>query len=481
MEKNKGLWLLLIYFLLAVYILPMFPQGGSASETTRWATAVSLVENTSFDIAWTQDLVGNNLESIKIAEKTYSVQPPGTAVLAAPVYAITRIFVGAPDASNMRISWFVMRFFVSSLPLLFLAFWLYGRDSDEFSLATLLFASPLFVSSLLFDSGILVGVLLYFAFRLIFDSKRIFLRYCFFAGLLSGFAILCEPFAAITVFVIGFGMLFAERSDQWRNILFFSAGIFPSILLLFLYNNSLFGMPFAFPQFSGGDGRGMVLLGIPTLSGLYHLLISPSRGLFFYAPLLLMSIAAVFTSRERGSLRQRVKIAAIVLSVAGLCGKSTVSSDWFAGASSLIIILPFILDSFFDGEIYEFSNIWQGFLFAVSFVLCTIPAFTFPFAPPESRFPHNGFWSELIFSDNFFVPNIGSNITNVPDYLTIVPCALLLVAAIYFVWRYSRRPNRFFIGAVAGLLIVNLYLFLPISENPQTKARRQNVTELIGK
>lgn len=43
--------ILLIYVFLAVYLLPMFPHGGSANELTRWATAASLVEKDSFEIS----------------------------------------------------------------------------------------------------------------------------------------------------------------------------------------------------------------------------------------------------------------------------------------------------------------------------------------------------------------------------------------------------------------------------------------------
>jgi len=34
--KNKRLAILAIYFFLAIYLLPMFPHGGSANELTRW-------------------------------------------------------------------------------------------------------------------------------------------------------------------------------------------------------------------------------------------------------------------------------------------------------------------------------------------------------------------------------------------------------------------------------------------------------------
>ncbi|MEP6903763.1 MAG: hypothetical protein ABJA66_18715, partial [Actinomycetota bacterium] len=466
MGKNKGLWILAIYFFLAIYLLPMFPHGGSANELTRWATAVSLVEKGSFEISWTEDLIGKNVDTARVGDKTYSNKPPGTAVLAAPFYALTRIFIGAPDASNIRISWFVMRFFLSTLPLLFLAFWLYGRDVDEISLAALLFGTPLFLYSLLFFSHVLVAVLLYFAFRLLYDTERIFLRNCFVAGLLCGLAVTCEFPAAIPILVFGGGLYFADKRNQnrWQNLIFFIAGGLPFALLLLIYNYVIFGSPFAlsyayesFPEWAEVAGQGVFGIGFPTLSNIYLLLFSPSRGLFFFSPILFLPIAAFFTSRERRTLRHRVKIAAIVFSILVLCGHGAAHGGWAFGARYLVFVLPLMLDSFFDGEIYEFSNIWQGFLFTISFLLCTIPALTFPFAPPEFKYPHNNFWGKFLLYENWLTPNLANVFGISSSIWTLLPALILLFAALFILRRYARRPGRFTIGLFAGLIIVGVY------------------------
>ena len=173
MGRDSGAWLIAIYLILSVYLLPMFPHGGSANELTRWATAASLVEKGSFDIAWTEPLIGPNVDTARVDDKTYSNKAPGTAVLSAPVYALTRLFTGPPDASNIRVSWFAMRFFLSTLPLLLLGLWFYSRETDEMSLAVLLFATPLFLYSLVLFSHVFVAVVLYFAFRFSFDQRYI--------------------------------------------------------------------------------------------------------------------------------------------------------------------------------------------------------------------------------------------------------------------------------------------------------------------
>lgn len=485
MEKNKGFRILAIFLFLSVYLLPMFPHGGSANELTRWATAVSIVERTSFDIGWTEELIGPNDETARVGERTFSNKPPGIALLAVPVYALTRAVIGPPDESNIRVSWFVMRFSLSTLPLLFLAVWLYGRDSDEISLAVLLFATPLFAYSLLFFSHVLVGVLIYLAFRLIYDARRIFLRNCFAAGAISGLAVLCEFPAAVAVSVLGAGLAFASNPDRGRSVFFFVIGGAPFAIVLFVYNYALFGSPFSFsygfesnPEWAGVASKGIFGIGLPTIGNVYLLLFSPSRGLFFFAPVLLLCVAALFTSRERKTLRHRVKIAVVAASLVAMFGHGAAHGGWTPGPRYLVFILPLLLDSFFDGEVYDFSNIWQGLLFTVSFVFCTLPVLTFPFAPPEFRYPHNNFWAKLIWEEGWFTPNL-ANVFGLPAGVwTIAPAVLALLAVFYVVWRYARRPARFFAGSVAGVLLVAGYLAMPnLDLSAENRFRRATIAE----
>lgn len=464
----------------------MFPHGGSANELTRWATAASLVEKSSFEISWTEDLIGPNVDTARIGDKTYSNKPPGTAVLAAPFYALTRIFIGSPDASNIRISWFVMRFFLSTLPLLLLGFWLYTRDSDEISLAALLFGTPLFGYSLLFFSHVLVAVLLYFAFRLLYDTERIFLRNCVAAGFLCGFAVTCEFAAIVPVLVFAVGLIFADKRNEnrWQNVFFFALGGAPFAVLLLLYNYAVFGSPFAlsyayesFPEWAEVAGQGVFGIGFPTPYNIYLLLFSPSRGLFFYAPVLLLPLVAFFTSRERKTWRHRVKIAAIVISILVLCGHGAAHGGWAFGARYLVFVLPLMLDSFFDGEIFEFSNVWQGLLFALSFLLCTIPILTFPFAPPEFKYPHNNFWGKFLFEEGWFTPTLANVFGLSSNFGTILPVLISLIAVLFILRRYARRPARFTVGLLVGLILVGIYLALPNLDSDENRFRRATVAE----
>jgi hypothetical protein len=275
----------------------------------------------------------------------------------------------------------------------------------------------------------------------------------------------------------------ANNPGRWRSVFFYVLGGAPFAAVLLLYNWTIFGSPFAFPygsaaftESAGIAGQG--LFGFPTLSNAYLILFSPSRGLFFTAPVLVLCVAAFLTSRDRSTLRHKVRIAAIAVSVVAMCGYGAAHGGWASATRYLVLILPLLLDSFFDGEIYDFSNVWQGLLFTVSFILCTLPVLTFPFAPPEFKYPHANFWMKLMWDEGWFTPNLANAFGLPPVAWTSVPVVLGLIVVFYIVWRYARRPARFFAGAVAGLLLVAGYLALPnLDASAENGFRRAVIAE----
>jgi hypothetical protein len=467
----------------------MFPHGGSANELTRWATAASLVEKGSFEISWTEPLIGPNVDTAKVGDRVYSNKAPGTAILAVPAYAIVRPFIGQPDASNIRISWFAMRFLISTLPLFLLALWLFARETDELSLATLLFATPLFVYSLLFFSHVFVAVVLYLAFRIIYDQRYIMPWHAFVSGLLCGLSVISEFPAVFPVAVFGAGLLFSDRRERFKRLLYFAIGGLPFVILLAWYNYALFGSPLSmsyahesFPEWAGVASQGAFGIGWPTPFNFYLLLFSPSRGLLFTAPILVFSIITFFLSRERNTLRNGVKIFAVIITVIFLSGHGAAHGGWAFGPRYLILLVPLLLDSFFDGETYEMSNLWQGFLFGISIILCVLPALTFPFAPPEFAYPHRDFWMRLLVEEHWFVPNLANVISGSSSVWTMIPVFLAFMLAVYIVFRSMRRQQRFLIGLAAALVAVTIYFFVPFSsDDDEGIFRRATIAERFFK
>lgn len=484
MLGDKRLLIITAYASIAVYLLPMYPHGGSANELTRWATAASLVEKGSFEMSWTEPLIGPNVDTAKVGDKIYSNKAPGTAILSAPVYALTRVFIGAPDASNIRISWFAMRVAISTLPLLLLAIWLCRRGVSEFSLATLLFATPLFLYGLLFFSHVFAAVAVYFAFRLMFDDEFGKPKQLVIAGALGGLAVISEFPAIFAVAVFGIGLLFQQKDERTRRVLAFILGGVPFLIFLLFYNNALFGSPFSmsyahesFPEWAEVAGQGVFGIGVPSLSNAYLLLFSPSRGLFFSSPILLLGVFAMCRNFDRRNVRKVVRLTAIALCVLALCGHGAAHGGWAFGPRYLIFAIPLILDPFFENEIDSIPDILKYGLLPLSIMLCVLPALTFPFAPPEFVFPHNEFWFRFMRDEGWFVPNLANVLGISSSFLLLVPVFVAVAAAIVVVIRSGKHPLNEIAGSTVAVIISAIYLSIPINTYEGGEFRRASIAE----
>lgn len=478
MEENRRKALIVIYFCIAVYVLPMYPHGGSANELTRWATAASIVEHGSFDIAWTEELIGPNVDTARIGSNLYSNKAPGVALLGVPAYAAVRPFIGPPDASNIRISWFAMKVVSATLPLLILAVWLYRKGADELGLAALFFATPLFVYSLLLFSHALAAVLIYAAFRLLFDGERTSQKNYFLAGAFCGLAVVSELPAAIAVVVFAVGVIF--KRDR-AGIAWFAAAGLPFLVVLLAYNAALFGSALSFsyahesfPEWAEVAGKGIFGIGFPTLSNAYLLLLSPSRGLLFFAPILALGLASLVTSPERRSPRHLVRVAAIVASIIVLCGHGAAHGGWAFGPRYIVFVIPLLLDPMLRNEPDRMPAFLKFTLLGASVVLSIVGVLTFPFAPPEFSFPHNAFWGSLLTDERWFVPTIANVIGIAPHFSNVVPVLFGMLVVLFLVVRNVRDMA----GAAAGVMLGVVMIVSPMaSMSPDLELRRATIAE----
>ena len=484
MLRNRRLLIILLYAAAAIYLLPMYPHGGSANELTRWATAASIVEKGSFEISWTEPLIGPNVDAAIVDGRVYSNKPPGGALLGVPAYAAARLFVGPPTASNIRVTWLAMRLLVSTLPLLLLAFWLYKKGTDEFGLAVLLFATPLAVYGVLLFSHVLAAVLVYAAFRLLYDDGELTGKRLILAGAASGAAVITEFPALFAIAVFGAGLLFTDRVGLAKRVGLFVAGGAPFAGILLIYNKVLFGSALSFsyaherlPEWAEVASKGVLGIGLPTPSNFYLLLASPSRGLLFFTPLLALSIWAFARSTEKATLRYRVRLAAVVLCFIALCGHGAAHGGWSFGPRYLVFILPLLLDPLLGDERPSAPEWLYGALFCLSLLMTAAGLLTFPFAPPEFTFPHNDFFGAFLFRDGWVVPTLA----NVIGLGAIFSAALLCVmfgAVGYLVISFRRDIRRFLLGMVTAAVVFAAYVQFPgLADREQARVRRASIAE----
>lgn len=355
-----GAVVILLYVFVALYLIPVFPHGASANEETRWATAASIVEHRSFEISWAEQFFGPIVDTAKVDERLYSNKAPASAILAVPAYAAARVAVGAPDASNVRVSWTLMRWAIATLPLLVIAWLAWRRGATPAALFVLLFATPLFLYGLLLFSHVLVGAAVYGAFRLLYRAENRSLRTELLAGALAGLAVSSEFVAFVPIAIFGVGVLLEPQrplAERIRSAAWFVVGGVPFALGLALYNNALFGSPFAlsyaheaFEQWAEVAKQGFFGISWPTPANLYLLLLSPARGLYLMAPILVAPTIMLWRSTRRAGIfaperhARRVRLAAVVVAILVMAGHGAAHGGWAAGPRYIVFVIPLLLD-----------------------------------------------------------------------------------------------------------------------------------------
>ncbi|MEZ5306220.1 MAG: hypothetical protein R2684_03645 [Pyrinomonadaceae bacterium] len=440
----NGFLILLVYLAVAVWLVPFYPNHGGERELADWATAVSLVERSSTDISWASEMTETKFgpDMVESNGAVRSKHSPGLALLAAPIYAISRFFVGEPNKGNIHTSWYVLRIVFSVLPLLILAGWLYAQDVDTYSLAVLLFATPLFPNSLVFTSGIFSAALVYVGFRILWDQRRVSVNNCLNASFLLSLAFLCDYHALPAFLICGVALFSTERIDRFRRVLFFLLGAFPAVLVLLIYNQIVFGNPFSFVVFALGDFNSAL---VPAAA------IRLLGSLFLFSPILLIAVYALFASPESGSRRNNLKIAIIFITAIVAVVFEQDARESMIGPQCLLVIAPLLLDCFFDGEIIEYPSHWRGAFFSFSLLACAMPALTRIYAPAGFVFPQRTYWWPLIYKEHVFANTLLNTAGYSNTIWTLAPAIALLLLPLWFVWREARFPFQSLIGMLVGI------------------------------
>jgi hypothetical protein len=247
-----------------------------------------------------------------------SIFPPGVAILALPVLVPAVLLGVAPsngtgllllghlvasliEAIVALVLWSVFRRFVSA------------RWSVGLVLLYFLATSVRTVASqaLWQHAGAHLAVAV--ALWLVLDERPASPRRAFLAGLALGLGTVARQ----TIVLVLAGIV--SRRTFIRSVAGFGIGIIP----LLVYNSVAFGDAFE-------QGYGSKPFDTPILAGLYGLLLSPSRGLFVYAPYLAFAVAALALAwRARGQVATRLRAFSLV-ALATLLLYATYT-EWWGG------------------------------------------------------------------------------------------------------------------------------------------------------
>jgi hypothetical protein len=443
---------IVLYAVLALLFVPVFPHLLSPNEFSRWIVAAAILDYHSLEVTAVNALFGGRIEDLsEVQGHFYSNKAPGVTLVGLPGYALARPVVGPPAPATVRITLTAMRWLASTLPTLLLA-WMVLRTGRQFEIseemlrwvvAVLLFATPLFAYGMLLFSHALTAFALFGAWTFLFTGT--FGRRPAVAGALMGLAVLSEYPAAVVVVIF----LVCAAIQSRRDVLFVVAGGIPFLAIVLLYNQLAFGDPFSVSYIFTEDAayRRLTRSGLfgvhpPSVEWLRALLFDPSHGLLVLSPVLLCALSAMPARRRLGNVAFWALLAAPLALLILYAGYPNWHGGWGVGTRYLVPALPFVVFLLCFGEISFSATVLMG----MSMAAVTIVSLVFPFVPPNA-FPLP--WGSLawpILRDGLIAPNLLHLLGR--SVAIVVPIAVLIaVAAI-------ATPVRWWTGFAAGAITI---------------------------
>jgi hypothetical protein len=292
--------------LAAASLVLFFRGGASASPASRALTVLALVEHGTFQADQWFDLT---IDQTIINGHIYSGKPPLPSFVVLPFYWMWRLLhPGAYAASDVNIVVYLGDIVAAALP--FGAFVLLlerraerdmpARQAVWFALLAA-FGTPLLSYGATYFGHMLSGTLFVFAYDAATraTSDREPSRWALIAGFCAGLGVLTDLTTWVGVLVLA--VFLATRPKGLRLAAHYAAGGLPCALAFGAYNACITGSPFDWVYVhvtSSLYSPTPIKLDLHTLAVARDLLLSEYRGLFFYAPALLVLAPLAYTRTE---------------------------------------------------------------------------------------------------------------------------------------------------------------------------------------
>jgi hypothetical protein len=337
-DRRIAEWLFLLTFAAAAY----FYGGAGWSQNATFDVTRAIVERHTFAI----DAYAANTGDRAFANgHVYANKAPALAVLAAIPYALLHAILGTPqNAIALAVAAYLctlltVGIFAALIPALL---YQHARRNgvDPMWAATVAITIAL-ATELLPYSTVMMFTLPSGALMLIAYTSRRPEAGGFAAGLATAMNYLCAP--AIVFFAmhhVGQAPRLSGRSDRrgrLSSMLRFIAGAVPPLIALAVYQRVCFGSFFA-TSIAREDSRFLTkgaalgVFGRPSIEALYGITVSPYRGLFFFAPVLLLALVPLV--RERA-----IAAVSLVFFAANVCFNGW-EAGFGVGARYLVPLIP---------------------------------------------------------------------------------------------------------------------------------------------
>jgi hypothetical protein len=324
MDRNRLAWLVLIlgHTALALYFVDL---RLTANPVSRALPVVALYEDGTIHIDRWESLT---VDKAKIGGHFYSDKPPLSTAVTAIAYGAVRPFLSLPNNPSYRAYretravLAVGGLVCGALPFLGLVLLCVAgarglpRERAAWLAPLALYGGFLHMYAGVFMAHLLGAFFIVLAYRSLFESGRSFR-----SGALLGLAFLTEYPLALALPLWAAQRWATRRSTA--ELAGLGAGFFPALLAAAAHNAYLTGSPFSFPYKFNATEQFAALstaygLALPSLDSLTGLTVSPFRGVFFYAPVVLVLLGAIVRAALRGGAGGLLRDGALAFFVASL-------------------------------------------------------------------------------------------------------------------------------------------------------------------
>lgn len=393
----------------------------------------------------------------------YSDKAPGTAALGVPAFALAVAlgsWLSVPVEAKefwLLSSWMtcagsvaLLAAFGGAALFCWLRRFVSARTALLVALAQFLGAAPLPYSTAMFSHAMVVG-LLAIAMWAIERGREGGVRkagrgigawvkanrWDMLAGHVSGWALASEYTSGIVVV----GLFVWLLRSRWARAVSWWVGAIPPLLLIPGYSYLCFGNVFILPYSLSASypemQEGIYAIKWPNIETAFKLLFSPTRGLLFWSPFLLIGWLSLHKVFERTPRLFWLTYAVPLLQIVVISGRSW---DWQAGPTLgpryLAPMLPLLALPCALG-VQRFTKL--GFALAVySIGITTLATLT-------DACPSSDIYNPLLelhiplFLNGEFSPNLGM-VLGLPPYASVAVFYVILIGGIWWLWR--RLPKE---------------------------------------
>jgi Dolichyl-phosphate-mannose-protein mannosyltransferase len=412
LSRARTICALFLFLLSYIFFFQIYPNFLSTNEYSRFLLTSAIVDFQTLQIDKPILAFGNSQDKAFYNGHYYSDKAIGLSLTGVPVYAVLKLMAGTFHLKiTLRWVLFFLKLFCVTIPTLFFVtvlskFWTEIRDDRQaaaLSTYLFLFGTIAFTYSVQFVSNSPAGCLLFLSFYYIHRGNKEpsnTQKYYALAGIWGGMATLYEYPAFLLIPPLA-GYLLWTAASRFR-LSWFVVGFVPFFFILLAYNYAIFGTPFDVTYHHMSDvthvhehSQGFLGFGIPRMDVLWKLLFSSSRGLFYFCPVLLLSVPGFyfFYKTENWKKEAVLFLSIILILFIFVSGMSNWPGGWAFGPRYLAPAMPFLMTGVFcalsDSRFRSGSKLYfLGIILSLlSVLIVTVGTITFPFPAPEMTDP----------------------------------------------------------------------------------------------